>query len=299
MRGRPSRDGVAEPSDPGWSSVVPVATLRRVRGPGVPPTEARAGARLGRIVGDRLRKRGLYDTAAYWDGKVDAYEGLARSAWPSNAYNAHLHARQMRLLDDALGDVRGLSIADVGCGTGRASVHLARRGARVVGLDFAEKALAIGRADAARERLAIDFRRWDVLAAPEGDLLGRADVVLTFGCLAVACADEAAFERALGHVLSLRRPGGRVLFLEPAHRSRLLGRILRIGVDAWIARCEARGLRLRARGGVAFVPARMALAFRDLPDGLVTPAFALGERILDASPRLERLADYKWMLFDG
>jgi ubiquinone/menaquinone biosynthesis C-methylase UbiE len=35
-----------------------------------------------------------------------------------------------------LGDVRGLSVLDVGCGTGRHAVRLAQHGARVIGVDF-------------------------------------------------------------------------------------------------------------------------------------------------------------------
>ena len=44
--------------------------------------------------------------------------------------------------DRLLGDVRGLDVLDVGCGTGRHSVRLAVRGARVVGVDFSDGMLA-------------------------------------------------------------------------------------------------------------------------------------------------------------
>lgn len=44
-------------------------------------------------------------------------------------------------VDRLLGEVRGLRIADVGCGTGRHSIRLAQRGACVVGLDFSEQML--------------------------------------------------------------------------------------------------------------------------------------------------------------
>jgi 2-polyprenyl-3-methyl-5-hydroxy-6-metoxy-1,4-benzoquinol methylase len=39
-------------------------------------------------------------------------------------------------VDRLLGDVRGMEIADIGCGTGRHTVRLASRGARVTALDF-------------------------------------------------------------------------------------------------------------------------------------------------------------------
>lgn len=47
-----------------------------------------------------------------------------------------------------LGDVRGLAVADIGCGTGRHTVRLAAAGASVHALDFSEGMLARARAKA-------------------------------------------------------------------------------------------------------------------------------------------------------
>ena len=190
----------------------------------------------------------------------------------------------------------GLDVIDVACGTGRMSRHLASRGARVTGVDFAERALEAARRETAAAGLVASFRTLDVLAPAPAELRAAFDVALVVGCLTTACADEAAFARALGHVVSLVRVGGRVLFLEPIHVSRLLRRILRLSTARWIARCRAAGLALEARGGMGFVPGRLALAWRELPDALVAPTFALGEGVLDVVPGAERLADYKWLL---
>ena len=46
----------------------------------------------------------------------------------------------------ALGDVRGLSVLDVGCGTGRHAVELAKAGAHVTGVDFSNGMLEKARA---------------------------------------------------------------------------------------------------------------------------------------------------------
>ena len=254
-----------------------------------------AGRTLVQMLRDRLTKRGWYDTPGYWDMKAEAYEGLARSNWPSNTFNRHWDTRQMQLIDEMLGDVSGLDVADVACGTGRASRHLARRGARVTGLDFAPRALDAARREA--EGLPITFTTYDALTPPPLDLVGRFDVGLTISCLAMACADTRTFDRALGHVASLVKPGGRFLFLEPIHRSRLLRRILRMSAEEWIALAGTHGLELLARKSMGFVPARLAFAFRDWPDAVVGPVFWAGERLLDRSGVFEPLSDYKCLLF--
>jgi 2-polyprenyl-3-methyl-5-hydroxy-6-metoxy-1,4-benzoquinol methylase len=257
------------------------------------------GLGLLELVRDRLNKRGLYDSPAYWDKKATRYRGLARSNWPSNAYNEHVHRQQMAAIDEALGEVQGLTIADVGCGTGRTSIHLAARGATVTGLDFSPKSLEAARREATAAEAPVTFAEYDVLGPPDETLGGRFDVVLTVGCLTLACKNEGNLARALGNLAGMLRPGGRALFLEPIHSSALLSRILRLSVADWIRMCEARGLRLVARRGLLFVPSRYALAFHDLPAVVNDPVFAVGERILDLSSQLEWLGDYKILLFQA
>jgi SAM-dependent methyltransferase len=64
---------------------------------------------------------------------------------------------QARVLTRFLGKPQGLSVLDVGTGTGRAAVLLAREGARVTGVDSSEPMLAVARQRAASEHLAITF----------------------------------------------------------------------------------------------------------------------------------------------
>lgn len=59
-----------------------------------------------------------------------------------------------------LGDVNGLDVLDVGCGTGRHSAHLARNGARVTGIDFSPGMLAKARAKP--ESAGIRFLQHDI-----------------------------------------------------------------------------------------------------------------------------------------
>lgn len=138
------------------------------------------------------------------------------------------------------------TVADVGCGTGRLAVELARRGHRVLGVDPSAAML-----DAARRRPGGELVRWargdaSHLAPGEWDL-----VVLTGNVVQVITDDRellatfAAIRRAL-------RPGGRLVFdsRNPAARCwtkwtpRDSHRVVSGGVEVWYANAHADGDRV-------------------------------------------------------
>ena len=68
-------------------------------------------------------------------------EGYDRWAEIYDAENNPLIALEEPLVAALLGNVRGLAIADVGCGTGRHALRLAEAGAAVTALDFSPRML--------------------------------------------------------------------------------------------------------------------------------------------------------------
>ncbi|HVC20514.1 MAG TPA: class I SAM-dependent methyltransferase [Vicinamibacterales bacterium] len=76
---------------------------------------------------------------------------------------------QQRVLLAFLGDIRGQAVLDVGTGTGRAALTLARAGARVVGLDASAEMLRVAQARAVANGVEIEFREGDAhaLAVPD------------------------------------------------------------------------------------------------------------------------------------
>jgi ubiquinone/menaquinone biosynthesis C-methylase UbiE len=80
-----------------------------------------------------------------------------------------LAATQARVLAEFVGELAGASILDVGTGTGRAALLLARGGGRVSAVDASEQMLAVARQRALEQRQDIAFERADAHALPFPD----------------------------------------------------------------------------------------------------------------------------------
>lgn len=235
--------------------------------------------------------------AAYWDERARTRSGFARSVWHAEAFSLAWDRRQRALLREAAGPFRGLRVADVGCGTGRISQFLAEEGARVVGYDFSPATVEAARGESARPPEELSFEVADVTSGALPCEPGAFDLTMTVGCLAVACRDLPALWSCLGAMARATRPGGRVVLLEPIHRTRLVGRVLRASEGDWIREAEAAGLRFESSRGMGLLPVRLLFSSLDAPSWLVDPTFALGEHLLDAAPPLRPSADYRLLIF--
>jgi SAM-dependent methyltransferase len=108
-----------------------------------------------------------------FDALGDAYTQSA-----ALAYREHAEQYSMR---QAIGDVSGLSVLDLGCGTGLYTRRLAQWGAaRVVGIDVSEGMLATARAEEHEEPLKIEYLHRDAAhpsPKPDPALDGQFDLV--------------------------------------------------------------------------------------------------------------------------
>lgn len=91
----------------------------------------------------------IYDTYAdvWWTGEKRWLRVLQNMA-----------PARLDYFNNAVGDWRGKTVLDLGCGGGFMSEAMARRGAHVIGVDPAASALAIAKKHADAQGLAIDYR---------------------------------------------------------------------------------------------------------------------------------------------
>jgi SAM-dependent methyltransferase len=264
-------------------------------------TNGTGSSSIWQLVKERRTRDAIYGAASYWDARASARRGMARSLWPSNVFNALWDDRQRFIISRALGSLSGHRVVDIGCGTGRITRWLAeQRGARqVVGVDFSPATVEAARAESAGlvSSGLVRFEQGDVVAGLDALGVGAFDDAVVLGCLSVACSDRDQLTRALANLARLVRKDGRVLLLEPIHRSPLLRRILDLGIEDWVACANAAGLALSCADRMGFVPVRLVFSVRDLPSWIVSPVFRVGESALDAWPWLSPLADYKLLLF--
>lgn len=115
-----------------------------------------------------------------------------------------LIALEEPLVDQLLGDVCGLSVLDVGCGTGRHAIRLAAAGASVHAIDFSAAMLERARQKQGAEK--IDFRVHD-LAKPLPFETKTFDRVIC-GLVVDHIADLSGLFREMGRV---SRQGGAIV----------------------------------------------------------------------------------------
>jgi SAM-dependent methyltransferase len=136
---------------------------------------------------------------------VDYADEHAFRAWASNEITWGIFNIPENQLD-VLGDVSGLNVVELGCGTAYFSAWLARRGARPVGLDLTPAQLATARRR--QEHFGLPF---PLLEADAGHVPLRArrfDLVIS-ECGASLWCDPARWIPEAARIL---RPGGRLVF---------------------------------------------------------------------------------------
>jgi 2-polyprenyl-3-methyl-5-hydroxy-6-metoxy-1,4-benzoquinol methylase len=113
-------------------------------------------------------------------------------------------------IEKEIGRSRATRILDIGCGTGRHALELARRGYAVTGIDLSDSLLQRAREKAAAEGLRVDFRRHDARELPFAKEFDLA-IMLCEGAFPLMETDEMNFRILQGAAAALK-PGGKLIF---------------------------------------------------------------------------------------
>jgi SAM-dependent methyltransferase len=148
-----------------------------------------------------------------------------------------------------LGDVMGLDIAELACGTAYFSAWLARAGARTVAVDLSGEQLATARRQQRRVGPVFPLVQGDGERVPLAS--GRFDLVVSEHGAAAWCDPE----RWLPEAARLLRPGGRLVFLTNSHLSALCVPAEEGVAEERLLRGQREAYRVRwPGGGVEFHP---------------------------------------------
>lgn len=135
-----------------------------------------------------------------WDRAADAYAGFQADG--ADYYRLDFFGpAQVR----QCGDVEGLDLLDLGCGSGYFAREMARRGARVVGIDLSPEMLRHAAAIEEAGPLGIEYRLLD--AGLVGETFAPASFDMATSCMALQ--DMPDIPRVLRGVAHVLKPGGR------------------------------------------------------------------------------------------
>ena len=141
--------------------------------------------------------------------ELDKFSQLAHRWWDPGSEFRPLHEINPLRLDhiDRIATLSGKTVLDVGCGGGILAESMAKRGARVTGIDLAEKPLKVAQLHLLESGLQVDYR---MIAAEElaRDAPHRFDIVTCMEMLEHV-PDPGATVKACAELV---KPGGHVFF---------------------------------------------------------------------------------------
>jgi SAM-dependent methyltransferase len=192
-----------------------------------------------------------------------------------------------------LGDLRGKTVLDLGCGSGANTLLLAGRGAQVYGIDISESLIAIARRRLRINRIS-EVVNFIVCSAHQVPLAAESvDVVL-----GVAILHHLDLEIVSREVKRVLRKGGRAIFQEPVRNSPAIQKIRALipyrarNVSAFERPLTDVELEAFAEGFSRYRTRAFSLPFLNVAQVLpvvsrhIHPAYRLDRAILLRLPRL-------------
>ena len=138
---------------------------------------------------------------------VSVQQGYARWSETYDMQDNALTILEEPLVRALLGNIDGLSVADIGCGTGRHTVYMAETGAQVTAIDFSQEMMA---------RAIEKTKDWDIefVTHDLSDRLPFADDTFDRVLCCLVLEHIADLDGMIAEMARICRPGGFVLIAE-------------------------------------------------------------------------------------
>ena len=138
-----------------------------------------------------------------WDKVAETYT--------DNASQGADHIAHFEISHQLMGNVKNKSILEVGCGSGLASLYLAKQGAKLTLLDIAPKALAFAQKAFQKEKLPVKLVEGDAFVMPFKD--NHFDIVWNSGVIEhFVDSKKVAMMKEMWRVT---KPGGKLIIMAP------------------------------------------------------------------------------------
>ncbi len=238
---------------------------------------------------NRSRRKLLYRKAEFWDSKANTYDNYAISLWPNLEMDRLMHLDHIECIDKSLPKLKGKRVLDVGCGTGRISLHLAQQGAQVDAVDFSKKTIAYAKMHTHHKNI-----HYSVGSIDSIDSQNTYDAIVVVGVLSVAYDNASEMRSGLTTLLRSLKKNGILLIIEPLHKG-FLARVLSISPKEMCQLLTSLPLDLTQKGEFHFWPVRLSLCFFNPPKIITRLWYRVGKLLLKM--RIFRgLGDYSYFV---
>lgn len=224
-----------------------------------------------------------WDVWAAAHGQDGYYDSAALVAGADSLID--LEAAGVRL---AVGDVAGKDVLHVQCHLGFDAISLARRGARVTGVDFSPVALAKAAVLAGQCGVEVSFVEADVCALP-ANLSGRFD--LAYATIGVLCWIQDV-DAWMASVAGTLRSGGRLLLVDVHPYANMLGSVDPLEFDFPYAYDGPHTMESTASYAVDTEPTTNVQYAHSLGE-VVTAALGAGLRVVHLAEHLDAPEDVR------
>lgn len=142
------------------------------------------------------------EVARYWNQNAESWTKQVRKGW--DGYRRHFNNPAFFKF---IGNLKGKTVLDAGCGEGYNTRLLARKGVTTVDIDISRKIIKLAQQEEKRRPLGI---RYEVASFSDLSLFNERsfDAVVSF----MALMDSPHFNRATEEFFRVLRPGGNLIF---------------------------------------------------------------------------------------